>query len=77
MNKSVKMVTTKGENGVSGIRVEVDGENIGGGRIGGEPEDNCEYRDYSWIRPMVRALSLALGVKAEEEIIKEEDEDDE
>lgn len=47
--------------GMTGIRVIVDGEVIGTGEYGGEPEDNCEYRDYKWVKVLLVALANKLG----------------
>ena len=47
------------------VYVMVDGENVGGGLIGGEPEDAMELRDYDWIRPMIEALAVKLGAEVE------------
>jgi hypothetical protein len=57
------------------LTVKVDGVTVGGGGIGGEPEDNCERRDYSWIRPLIARLSKALGAEVETVAVKSEDDD--
>jgi hypothetical protein len=41
--------------------VYVDGELIGDGNYGGEPEDNVRYRDYSWVEPLLEELAKRLG----------------
>lgn len=47
------------------IRVVVDGKLIGVGTIGdGQPEDAIEYRDYKWIKEMLRDLAVSLGADA-------------
>lgn len=51
---------------VDAVHVYVDGELVGGGDFGGEPEDNCECRDYSWVRPLLRKLSERLGARLTE-----------
>lgn len=47
--------------------VEVDGEEIGRGRYGGEPEDNCRFRDYGWVECILKTLAEELGAKVEVE----------
>lgn len=47
--------------GFTGLRLIVDGEIIGTGEYGGEPEDNCEYRDYKWVKTMLVTLANKLG----------------
>lgn len=47
------------------LAVWVDGERVGGGVVGGEPEDNNIYRDYKWIVPLLHELSLRLGAAVE------------
>lgn len=49
----------------SAIAVKVDGVLVGGGSMGGEPEDNTELRDYVWIRPLIETLAKALGADVE------------
>lgn len=49
---------------LTGIRVIVDGEVIGTGDYGGEPEDNCEYRDYKWVKELLVTLARRLGAEA-------------
>lgn len=46
---------------------------VGHGYIGGEPEDNCIYRTYNWIVPMLKKLGETLG--AEVTIIETEEND--
>jgi hypothetical protein len=57
------------------VEVYVDDELLGSGDFGGEPEDNTEYRDYSWVRPLLAELARQLGAEVEEtEEIRSEDE---
>src|SRR6478736_6063943 len=37
------------------------GKLIADGRIGGEPEDNCIIRDYSWVPGAFEAIATACG----------------
>jgi len=46
---------------VEKTKVLVDGVEIGTGRYGGEPEDNCRYRDYDWVEDMLKKLAESLG----------------
>lgn len=59
-----------GWRGQTGIRVIVDGEVIGTGDYGGEPEDNCEYRDYKWVKELLVTLAGKLGAEATIESIE-------
>lgn len=59
-----------GDRGRTGIRVIVDGEVIGTGDYGGEPEDNCEYRDYAWVKELLVDLAKKLGASASIEDIE-------
>jgi hypothetical protein len=43
----------------------VDGELIGSGAYGGEPEDNSYWRDYKWVEPMIESLAKKLGGEVE------------
>ena len=45
--------------------VYVDGEKIGEGYYGGEPEDNSRQRDYSWVENLLLELSKSLGAEVE------------
>lgn len=51
--------------GLDGVRVLVDGKVVATGQYGGEPEDNRECRDYSWVKESLRALAEALGAEAQ------------
>jgi hypothetical protein len=53
--------------------VIIDGESIGTGNIGGEPEDNTYNRDYNWIDSMIRSVALALGADVHKTLKKEEE----
>ena len=48
--------------------VEVDGKEIGRGRYGGEPEDNCRYRDYDWVEFLLERLAKELGAEVERNV---------
>jgi len=52
---------------VVSIDVFLDGERIGCGNFGGDPEDNSFYRDYSWVLPLIKKLGEELGAEIEEE----------
>jgi len=49
----------------TGLRVIVDNEIVTTGEYGGEPEDNCEYRDYAWVKESLAELARKLGAQAE------------
>lgn len=55
--------------------VLVDGVEIGGGSYGGEPEDNCRYRDYSWVEMLIKRLAETLDAKVLIEVSEMEEED--
>ena len=56
----------------------LDGEtDIGGGTIGGEPEDNCMVRDYRWIVPLLKKMAGHLGAEVEVVRCKSEKDEDE
>jgi hypothetical protein len=59
------------------ITVKVDGVEVGNGGIGGEPEDNCEARDYRWVRPMIEKLAKALGAEVETVAVNDDEDEDE
>ena len=50
------------------LNLSVDGDIIGSGCIGGEPEDNSLGRDYNWIAPLMIKLAEKLGADAETKI---------
>ena len=56
--------------GHTGLRLVVDGQVIDSGEFGGEPEDNCESRDYSWVKSMLVLLAKRLGADAEIERVE-------
>lgn len=72
-------VTQYGDNDYEpvGVSVSIAGEEIGGGGIGGEPEDNCMVRDYSWIVPTLKRLAERLGGEVSIERAKENPDADE
>lgn len=43
------------------VEVLVDGETVGIGWYGGEPEDNCRGRTYSWVEGLLVKLAKSLG----------------
>lgn len=47
------------------VRVFVDGQPIGSGHYGGEPEDNSRRRDYGWVEDMFLTLASKLGAEVE------------
>ena len=57
------------------VDFKLDGESIGEGNYGGEPEDNCRGRDYRWVEKVIRKLAENLGVEVE--YIERKLEDDE
>ena len=54
--------------------VFVDGDQVGFGVFGGEPEDNSLARDYAWVPSVMRRLAESLGATVS---VVKEDEDDE
>lgn len=64
------------EDGRGVVNVTVNGTRVGGGGIGGEPEDNVRYRDYSWIEGTLSKLAKTLGASVEMTTSKSDDEDD-
>ena len=65
--KRIKSIDEYGE--THSTAVTVDGNFVGGGFYGGEPEDNSMYRTYKWVEPLLVALSKALGAKIEESLV--------
>ena len=49
---------------------KLDGEIIGFGNYGGEPEDNMRCRDYHWVETIIARISVALGAKVETHIVE-------
>lgn len=45
------------------LEVRVNGDYVGGGVYGGEPEDNCRTRDYMWIEHLIADLAIKLGAE--------------
>ncbi len=43
----------------------INGEKIGVGHYGGEPEDNSYNRDYSWVDSTIEAIAKKLGAEIE------------
>ncbi|HZL96831.1 MAG TPA: hypothetical protein VFB99_24460 [Vicinamibacterales bacterium] len=63
MNVEV-VTTTSGEYGErANVVVLVDGVPVVDGHIGGEPEDNCYFRDYAWVDRGFIELAKALGAE--------------
>lgn len=52
-------------------RVYINDILIGEGTYGGDPEDNCSYRTYSWVEPLLLELGRHLdnGAKIEDRTI--------
>lgn len=77
MQKVEIRVVTEGEiwdTGRERIEVSVDGEYVGGGYYGGEPEDNYRFRQYAWVEELVEALAAKLGAKVAKTKVEEEPE---
>lgn len=55
--------------------VYVDGEHIGGGGYGGEPEDNYRFRDYSWVENLLAELARKLGADVTVDVVEDADTD--
>jgi hypothetical protein len=78
MMATVRIESQKDADGtVQAVVVMVDGKHLALGSFGGEPEDNCESRDYDWVRPMLRQLAEALGATVECVNVKDPDDEDE
>jgi len=43
----------------------LDGEKIGEGYYGGEPEDNSKGRDYRWVSEVIQKIAESLGAELE------------
>lgn len=52
------------------VEVYVDGERIGFGSYGGEPEDNSRIRDYGWVEDVIVKLAEKLGAEVKYQIIE-------
>ena len=61
------------ESNFSRIKVLLDGELIGEGHFGGEPEDNSGFRDYAWVGPLFIKLAEKLGATVSVETESYED----
>lgn len=66
--REVTVTFTKVRDLITDMRVTVDGHDVGGGHFGGEPEDNMECRDYSWVKMLVHELAKDLGATVEHKI---------
>lgn len=44
-----------------GLRVVIDGKLLTAEEYGGAPEDNCESRDYSWVKESIALVAKSLG----------------
>ena len=53
----------------------IDGEKIGEGYYGGEPEDNLRYRDYAWVPEIIEKIAKRLGADVETEQVQATEED--
>lgn len=60
------------EDEIREVNVYLDDKLIGNGTFGGEPEDNCESRDYYWVIPMIKSLGEKLGAHVSTTETKEE-----
>lgn len=49
----------------SELELLVDGQTLGYGGYGGEPEDNTRHRDYAWVEELLYQLAKALGADVE------------
>ncbi len=45
------------------VAVEIDGVLHGPFYYGGEPEDNCRSRQYSWVEDLLHKMATALGAE--------------
>jgi len=61
MSRVVIEIINAGASDDCGLRVVVNGECIATGTFGGEPEDNTECRDYSWVKEALVTLAQRLG----------------
>jgi hypothetical protein len=61
MNVVIQIEQLDDDRGSADLRLLVDGDMIATGTIGGEPEDNTEYRDYAWVKVMLSKLATRLG----------------
>lgn len=44
------------------VYLDIDGTNVGGGSLQGEPEDMNAERDLSWVLPAFEKLADAIGI---------------
>lgn len=63
--KQVKINVKVDDEGYAEINIYVDKKLIANESIGGEPEDNSYFRDYSWVVPVLRTLATELGAEVE------------
>ena len=63
--KQVKINVKVDDEGYAEINIYVDKNLIANESIGGEPEDNSYFRDYSWVVPVLRTLAVELGAEVE------------
>jgi hypothetical protein len=57
------------------VKFFLDGEYVGSGRFGGEPEDNTRYRDYAWVDDIIKTIATRLGAEVVfTDVIENEDE---
>ena len=68
MNVEIKTVVV-GDEGCADIIICIDGTEEICESIGGEPEDNTYFRDYSWIVPSIKAICEKLGANVTTEVI--------
>lgn len=54
------------------VEVIVDGDVVGAGTFGGEPEDNYEFRDYRWVIPLLKKMAERMGATVREGIVERE-----
>lgn len=69
---TLKFIRSSGYMDYEAIEVRLDDKVIATGNYGGEPEDNCRYRDYSWVETALTAVAESLGADVAVEEMEEE-----
>ena len=73
MKVTIKSITDSEDFEIEDVEVYIDGEKIGEGYYGGEPEDNMRSRTYKWVEPLLKTLAEKLGAEVEIQKIEVKD----
>lgn len=77
MSKKVTIKSITLEDGIGDVEITevwIGDKKIGEGTYGGEPEDNCRYRDYLWVEDLLMKLATELGAEVEVQKIEQGEE---